>query len=274
MSPFQLQAAQEFISRFQRVKRSPQTLDIKLREMDRLIHWHISRPLEERPRVAFMPATRALRGPPQIRRSLESPQARSLAKELSSTTEFADVLMYLDTTTQLFLKTADALASALQSSAELDWSPAIVALCKAFELELVQRILVPLRSRSSGDDLSDDLQDADLGRIAKFCGSSVVKPPELGTFGYFLKVAIHSTRRRNSSRLLRQFYELINEWPRSSWVIDPVGLPAAIERLTTDFRNRAAHIEQLAELEFTNCSKFVRDNPDKIIVRLVVATEG
>jgi hypothetical protein len=182
--------------------------------------------------------------------------------------------MYLDVTTRSFLRTADDIASYLQSSADLDWSAAVIVLCKAFERETVQRILVPLRLSTKAYDLSNDLKDVEFKRIAKFCTSSVAPPPELGTFGRFLTTAIHSMKRRNSSALLRAFYELVSQWPQSGWIVDPHGLAAAIERLTREFRNRAAHIEQLVQLDFIKCRSYVRENPDKVIVRLIVSTES
>jgi hypothetical protein len=138
----------------------------------------------------------------------------------------------------------------------------------------VQRILVPLRLSVKTYDLSNDLKDAEFNRIAKFCRSSEATPPELGTFGRFLTTAIHSVQRRNSSALLRAFYDLMSQWPESSWILNPQGLAAAIERLTREFRNRAAHIEQLVQLDFIKCRSYVRENPDKIIVRLVASTQS
>ena len=67
---------------------------------------------------------------------------------------------------------------------------------------------------------------------------------------------------------------MVGRWPQSSWIVDPGGLTTAIERLTKEFRNRAAHIEQLVELDFAKCRSYVREDPGKIIVRLVVATES
>jgi hypothetical protein len=230
--------------------------------MDHLIDVYASRPLEQYrchiQHAQFMPSTE----------KAAPPQRPTFASQLG------EILMYLHTTTRSFLRTADDIASYLRSSTDLDWSAAVIVLCKAFERETVQRILVPLRLSTETYDLSSDLKDVEFNRIAKFCRSSAATPPELGTFGRFLTTAIHSVRRRNSSALLRAFYELVSQWPQSSWIVDPQGLAAAIERLTREFRNRAAHIEQLVQLDFTKCREYVRENPDKIIVRLVVATES
>src|SRR5438874_1560736 len=101
-------------------------------------------------------------------------------------TPFAQILSHLNLTTRSFFRTAEALSSFLQQSSDLDWSPAVIALCKAFELETVQRIMLPLRMKIASEDLSADIKDKDFGRIAKFCNSSAAKPPELGTFAHSL----------------------------------------------------------------------------------------
>jgi hypothetical protein len=233
------------------------------------------RSVREGPERAYklrVPAPRELRSPKhdaevKVSGCLDS---RLEKRPPSAASLFDEILIFLDSTTRSFLKTADDIASYLRTSEELDWSVAVMPLCKAFERETVQRILNPLRAKSDRYDLSEDLSDNDLGRVAKFCVSSGHKPPELGTFGHFLKTAIHSVRRRNASGLLKAFYDLISQWPQSSWLIDTTGLVSSIERLTTEFRNRAAHIERLMEIDFRNCRTFVRDDPHKIIV--VVAT--
>ena len=270
MSTLEPDLIDQLISGVEQVKGSDKSFTSKIAEMDRLIDVYASR-LVERYQVRYMPVVpeRAQRG-----RIMESRVSPAPPAPLTFASQFGEILMYLDGTTRSFLRTADDIASYLQSSTDLDWSAAVIVLCKAFERETVQRILVPLRLSTKAYDLSNDLKDPEFNRIAKFCTSSVATPPELGTFGRFLTTAIHSVQRRNSSALLRAFYGLVSQWPQSSWIVDPHGLAPAIERLTREFRNRAAHIEQLVELDFMKCRSYVRENPDKIIVRLVVSTQS
>jgi hypothetical protein len=274
MSTLQPDSIHQLLSRVQQVKRSDEPFPSKLAEMDRLVDVYISRSLEERVYYMSTPAPDFSGAPERARRGriLESRAAPAPPPRPTFASQLGDIIMYLDATTISFLRTAEDIASYLQSSTDLDWSAAVIVLCKAFERETVQKILVPLRLSTKAYDLSNDLKDAEFNRIAKFCTSSLATPPELGTFGRFLTAAIHSVRRRNSSALLRAFYGLVSQWPQSSWILDPHGLAVAIERLTREFRNRAAHIEQLMQLDFTKCRAYVRENPDKIIVRLVVAT--
>jgi hypothetical protein len=191
-------------------------------------------------------------------------------EDVATMTSLEQVMHALHADTILFLHTADTLAAALREY-DLDWSPAVIMLCKAFEKETSVRLLIPLREKTSGRDLKADLSDDDLGRIARFC-SAAGQSPELGTLGHFLNTAIHSKQRRASSILLQSFYELVSDWPRSQWLVDEFGLTAALKKLTTEFRNPAAHIEKLNESDFGNCRNFVREAPEIVMLKLFLAT--
>ena len=71
-----------------------------------------------------------------------------------------------------FIATAQYVAGQLQADPQLEWSPAVIGLCKAVEAEIVWRILRPLADRTSREDLSTDKNDRDLGRVAAFCAES------------------------------------------------------------------------------------------------------
>jgi len=95
-----------------------------------------------------------------------------------------------------FIATAEHVAGQLQEDPHLEWSPAVIGLCKAVESEVVVRILRPLAASASREDLRADKSDKDLGRVATFCADQARKPPELGVFAHFLQTAIHSQQRR------------------------------------------------------------------------------
>jgi hypothetical protein len=134
----------------------------------------------------------------------------------------------------------------------------------------VWRILRPLADRSSQEDLSADKNDKDLGRVAAFCADSKRKPPELGVFAHFLQTVIYSQKRRETSVLLHSFLRLMAEWSDSHWLLDPNGLHRALELLTTDFRNRAAHIDELGKQDYVTCRELVI-GPEGILRKLVLA---
>ena len=51
-----------------------------------------------------------------------------------------------------FIATAEHVAGQLESNAQLEWSPAVIGLCKAVEAEVVDRILRPLATMAGSED--------------------------------------------------------------------------------------------------------------------------
>lgn len=86
-----------------------------------------------------------------------------------------------------FIATAEHVAAQLQGEPQLEWSPAVIGLCKAVEVEVVCRILLPLAAQAKSVDLAADKGDKDIGRVAVFCADTNRKPPELGAFAHFLQ---------------------------------------------------------------------------------------
>jgi hypothetical protein len=171
-----------------------------------------------------------------------------------------------------FVTTAEHVAGMLDTSAQLEWSPAVIGLCKAVEAEVVSRVLRPLATEAASRDLSSDKEDKDIGRIAAFCSDPQRKPPELGTFAHFLQTAIHSETRRAKSPLIGSFLRLAGTWTGSTWVLDPSGLHGALVRLTTTYRNRAAHIDELDQTDYNGCRQLTVGY-DGLVWKLVVSTE-
>jgi hypothetical protein len=60
------------------------------------------------------------------------------------------------------LATSNYVATQLEGTTSLDWSAAIIGLCKAVEVELVARLIEPLRSAAQDSDLQVDIDDKDL----------------------------------------------------------------------------------------------------------------
>jgi hypothetical protein len=156
-----------------------------------------------------------------------------------------------------FLATAEFVAQHLNSDPQLEWSPAVIGLCKAFETEIVSRILRPLCTRMSSENLRSDKADKDIGRIATFCADPTRKPPELGAVAHFLQTVIHSNHRRQTSRLIATFLGRLADWIGSHWILSPTGLHQALVDLTSKFRNRAAHIDQLGAADYEQCREML-----------------
>ena len=152
-----------------------------------------------------------------------------------------------------FIATAEHVGAGLQSEPHLEWSPAVIGLCKAVELEIVSRILIPLAKRSNSADLRADTRDKDLGRVAEFCRDQTRSSPELGAFTHFLQTVIHSKRRRETSAIIQTFLQLARDWVGSSWILDPTLFLRSLQTLTQKFRNRAAHIDELGKIDYFEC---------------------
>lgn len=157
---------------------------------------------------------------------------------------------YLDEKTLRFLASSEYISSQLEEDYLLDWSPVIIGLCKAFENELVTKIIRPFKEYCASVDLSNDLKDKDLNRVARYITMSNAKDLEIGTFGYFLQTALNSKSRRQTSNLIISFYDYMSQYPYSNWILDKDGLLYSINLITTNFRNKAAHIEELCKKDF------------------------
>lgn len=158
----------------------------------------------------------------------------------------------------VFLATSDYVARKLDDkSSNLDWSPAIIGLCKTFELEIVNRLIEPLKSALINIGLENDLKDKDFGRIAKYCAGKLDNPPELGAIGHFLNTAANSKARIQKSDVLKKFNEILSEWPRASWLFSKDGAAKSIKYLTSKFRNKAAHTIELSKEDYDACWEFV-----------------
>jgi hypothetical protein len=107
--------------------------------------------------------------------------------------------------------------------------------------------------------------------VAAFCIDPSRKPPELGAIERFLQVAIHSQQRRTTSKLLGAFFKLATDWVGSDWLLRDDGLRGALAVLTTNFRNRAAHIDELNKDDYLACRELVIGS-EGMLWRLILAT--
>lgn len=166
-------------------------------------------------------------------------------------------LELLDSRSIRLLATAEYVASHLAHATDLDWSAAVIGVCKALEIEVINRVVEPLVVIASTVDVRPDLSDKDIGRIAKFCAVPTSKPPEIGTIRHFLQTAGNSKDRAATSPTLRMFSELTRTWPHGDWLVAKAGAVAALERITTEFRNPAAHTEELGPKDYARCVESV-----------------
>jgi hypothetical protein len=171
---------------------------------------------------------------------------------------------------QQMLATAEAVIGVLRTATGLDWSAAVIGLCKAVEIEVVRRVAEPLAQLVQGRDLTPDLADKDLTRLAKYCAGRA-PAPELGSLSYMLEVAARSQRRAATSPLLRALTELVSGWTHGAWVVAVDGLAAQANEVAREFRNPAAHTSVLTEADFDRCRALVQGD-DGLLAQLVRST--
>jgi hypothetical protein len=171
-----------------------------------------------------------------------------------------------------FIATAEFVSDALKYASDLDWSPATIGLCKAVEIEVVERILRPLAAQLRGVNLDVDKNDKDLARVARFLAQPDSQPPELGTFSHFLQTSLNSETRRSTSPSIKALHRLFSLWPNSYWLTRILGFYDGLVKLARDFRNRAAHVESLSESDYKACREFVL-GPDGLLWKIIFATQ-
>jgi hypothetical protein len=102
--------------------------------------------------------------------------ARAQSRLIASTPQASQ----LTEPAQRMLATAHAVTAPLRRATGLDWSVAIIGLCKAVEVEAVHRIAEPLRLVASGQNMSVEAKDPDFRRVARYCEGKA-NAPELGS---------------------------------------------------------------------------------------------
>ncbi len=192
--------------------------------------------------------------------------ARAQSRLIASAPHYAQ----LSEAAQQMLATAHAVAPTLRSATGLDWSVAIIGVCKAVEVEAVHRIAEPLRLATSGQDMTVDMKHGDFARVARYCAGRA-NAPELGSLAHFLRTAANSKKRTETSVLVAALRAAAKTWPTADWLFAKGGFTDVVEQLTHEYRNPAAHTALLDEEDFARCSMLVLGQ-DGLLWRLIVAT--
>ena len=169
----------------------------------------------------------------------------------------SDQVDQLTERSQRLLATSEYVASHLANATDLEWSSAVVCVCKAVEVELVERLIKPLALECRDADLQGDILDKDLGPVARFCAGRTDKPPALGAIRHFLQTAHHSRSRKDTSSLLRALGRTLRRWPDCAWLLEPDGALVDLKQLADHYRNPAAHTDELQQSDFDGCHRLV-----------------
>lgn len=177
----------------------------------------------------------------------------------------------LSQTALTMLATAEAVAQGFTSikATELDWSAAIIGLCKAVEIEATRLIGGALSAATAQADLSSDLSRREFSHMARFCASGEFI--ELGRLASFLKAASKSSL-AEASPLVSALREVLSQWPHSDWLVANEGFASKVKELAKRYRNPAAHTALLNHSDFESCSDAVQGSSG-LLWGLLVAVE-
>jgi len=135
------------------------------------------------------------------------------------------------------------------SQSLLDMSPASVALAKAFETTLAERILHPFRRwfhsspALSGRPLADDKRNDQRRALARFLSDATAKPLEMGTLAFTLRLLVDNPGLSTQSVALGALNAYIHTLATPEYFLNRDALLADLNIITTRYRNGAAHTD-------------------------------
>jgi len=151
-----------------------------------------------------------------------------------------------------FLATADAVANMLRTATELDWSVAVIGLCKAFEVEVARQLLDPLREELKWHDLSRDINDPRTRELARYAAGHTHRPPPLGTTAFVFGLAGEADPATSDSVILQAIRGFAAR-NGSDWLVSSRGFVGHVRALTRRYRNPAGHIDRMERADFDKC---------------------
>jgi hypothetical protein len=165
---------------------------------------------------------------------------------------------------------ADHLGS-LDDTLPVLWSPVVSALSSTVEVELRHRLIDRMRdvllARSA---LIGDLP----GEYTKFVAYCKAKPGsgrmEMGAMARFLASVAIDSRQATPTQVGRDFRKLLETSPKAEWLGDPNGLATEITAYAREFRNPAAHGEEIGRDVGRRCLAYVAGD-DGLLWRVVYA---
>jgi len=160
-----------------------------------------------------------------------------------------------ESATNKFLATAEYLKRNLPDDEFLEWSPAIICLCKAVENELIHKFINPLKTIAKNEDLTSSNFDKRTQNIEKYIFGAKDTPPEVGGVAFFTELLAKSQNFRASSPTLQILKIFSAKRPFASWFYSENGASKPLSELVKEFRNKAAHISDLTRQDFLECEK-------------------
>jgi hypothetical protein len=115
-------------------------------------------------------------------------------------------------------------------------------------------------------DMSVEAKDPDFARVVRYCEGKA-NAPELGSLAHFLRTAANSKGRAETSALVAALRTTTKTWPSADWLFTKGGFTDAVEQLTREYRNPAAHTALLGEEDFASSASLVQGH-DALLWRL------
>lgn len=152
-----------------------------------------------------------------------------------------------------FLATAEFLEKNMPEGEYLEWSPAIICLCKAVESELIHKFINPMRELGSKEKINADELDKRTQKFEKYIFALNDTPPEIGSIAFFTKLISSSESYKKQSKALKIFKVYCQMRPFSDWLYSTDGAPIELNKLVEDFRNKAAHLSNFNKKDYEIC---------------------
>lgn len=159
----------------------------------------------------------------------------------------------LTSATNRFLATARFLKTQLPKGDHLEWSPAILCLCKAVESELVDKFLNPVKSMAEQMQIQLTEFDRRTKRVEQYVLGQSDQAPELGAICFFLDLLASSDKFRQQCQLSPAIAKTSVARPFFEWYLDTKRCALPLKELVSKFRNKAAHLTELNEADFLAC---------------------
>jgi len=208
--------------------------------------------------------------------ALEMVIAASVAKHSTSLDSYIDEVRKwldgwdaLDDASRLFLPQAELLFDTIDTTDCEDFSPFILQYCRALENELLKKLFSAYttdfhnRQPNPASFLTQDLNDKKTGKFAKLLKLGQSKYT-LGDMNFIMRLIKEHGETLQRSQLLQDFRAFTLRYFESC-IVEEKYLNQ-IHRITSDFRNHAAHPSVLGRDLALQCRELVRNCINELIL--------
>jgi len=164
---------------------------------------------------------------------------------------------HLDNLTNKYLATANLLYEKLPKREYIEWSPAILCLCKSVENELINKIISPLKKIASETINENPSEDKRTIKIEKYIYGKSNIPPELGAISFLFELLSNSEKWKQNNPIFNLIKSYCQKRPFSDWIYSKNGAAKSLNELCQKYRNIAAHISDLKIEDYEKCLSLV-----------------